>query len=122
MRPTYVRGLLSSLATPAGEIVKTYRVDVSPNMFGKGSCCVSRCHNWGDISVTFRDTAAIACSDGHVLPAAISLVRIGIRRNVARFRVQTCVVRYERVETVLNTSEPIDGPAAGSMQRKLSYD
>lgn len=93
----------------------TYRVDVSLSSFGEGACGAPGCHGWGNIHVTFRDVATIACGNGHVLAAATGLVRERIRRNVVRFRVQAYAVHYERVETILATSDQIDGPATMSV-------
>jgi hypothetical protein len=91
--------------------VKTYRVEVSPNSLGYGTCNAAACRKWGNIDVTFRDSAAFACSDEHVLTAAIELVRYFVRQTVKRFRVETYSVRYERVETILSTSDEITEPA-----------
>jgi len=88
-----------------------YRVDVCPNAFGEGTCGAPGCQAWGNVTISFRDVATIACGDSHVLAAATALVRERIPRNVKRFRVQAFSVSYTRVETVFATSAQIDGPA-----------
>lgn len=104
--------------------MKTYRVEVMRDSFGEGTCNVPTCGSWGVIHLSFRDIAAIACSDGHVLTAAIELVRSTVRSNVKWYRVQTCTVRYERVETIIATSDQIEGPRADTkiVTRRQSND
>ena len=91
-----------------GEFVQSYRVEVSSSLFGQGTCNVPECNEWGTTIVTFRDVAGFACSKDHVLGAAVCLVRARIRRNVVRFRVETFTARYERIESTLALSDPID--------------
>lgn len=79
---------------------KTYDVEVSRNIDGIGTCGALGCERWGNIGLTFRDVAAMACSDSHAHPAAVELVRNLVRpSSSASFFVRLYSVQYRRTES-----------------------
>ena len=79
---------------------KIYDVEVSRNIDGVGTCGASRCERWGNIGLTFRDVAAMACSDSHARPAAVELVRNLVHPSSSgSFFVRLYSVQYERTES-----------------------